>query len=177
MYKADSKKNWRVFITLYLALMYLTSGVAPGICNRLNRILWGNGVYAIYFAGVVLVLLTLVYLFFMKRERSVKKYILFFVFVFIIALLDLFAVYPAEKIHLVEFGLLAVAVYKALEPDHDKYGFTLYAKGTAICFAAAFVDEIIQYAVPGRFFDLRDIAVCVCMSVTVFLIIRFIFLK
>jgi hypothetical protein len=62
---------------------------------------------------------------------------------------------PEEAVHLLEYGILAVLLYRALAdriPDP-----TVYVAAILIGFLIGTVDEFIQWLVPGRFWDFRDI--------------------
>jgi VanZ family protein len=62
---------------------------------------------------------------------------------------------PEEAVHFVEYGMLGVLLYRALAehiPDA-----TVYVAAVLVGLLVGTVDEIIQWLVPGRFWDLRDI--------------------
>jgi len=62
---------------------------------------------------------------------------------------------PEEAVHFLEYGVLGVLLYRALEdrvPDP-----TVYVAATLTGLLVGTVDEIIQWLVPGRFWDFRDI--------------------
>jgi len=64
---------------------------------------------------------------------------------------------PEEAIHLLQFGILAVLLYRAMRPA----GPDLAILAAAVLLGALLgtVDEIIQWIVPARYWDLRDVAV------------------
>jgi len=62
--------------------------------------------------------------------------------------------FPAERLHLIEYGLLAYLLYKALRlylSSGKSYVF-----GFLIASAFGFLDEFIQYKLPNRVFEFRD---------------------
>ena len=62
---------------------------------------------------------------------------------------------PEEAVHFLEYGVLGVLLYRVFEdrvPDP-----TVYVAATLAGLFAGTVDEIIQWLVPGRFWDFRDI--------------------
>jgi hypothetical protein len=62
---------------------------------------------------------------------------------------------PEEAIHFLEYGVLGVLLFRAFEtrvPDP-----TVYVAVTLTGLLVGTVDEIIQWLVPGRFWDFRDI--------------------
>lgn len=64
---------------------------------------------------------------------------------------------PEERVHFLEYGLLAILARHALSwnvgPPRQ------YFLGLAITGAAGLVDELLQGVIPGRFFDWRDVAI------------------
>jgi hypothetical protein len=62
---------------------------------------------------------------------------------------------PEEAIHFLEYGVLGVLLYRVFEdrvPD-----LTVYLAATLAGLLVGTVDEFIQWLVPGRFWDIRDI--------------------
>ena len=62
---------------------------------------------------------------------------------------------PEEAVHFVEYGVLGILLYRALAehiPDP-----TVYVAAVLVGLLVGTVDEIIQWLVPGRFWDFRDI--------------------
>jgi hypothetical protein len=64
---------------------------------------------------------------------------------------------PEEAIHLLQFGLLAVLLYRAMRPAEPDVAILVAA--VLLGSLVGTVDEIIQWIVPARFWDLRDVAV------------------
>jgi hypothetical protein len=62
---------------------------------------------------------------------------------------------PEEAVHFIEYGVLGVLLYRALRPDIDDPGVFIAAAliGTIV----GTVDEIIQWVVPDRYWDVRDL--------------------
>ena len=63
---------------------------------------------------------------------------------------------PEEAVHLVQYGVLAVLVQRALRERHPD--LTAYPSAVLLTLFVGIVDEVIQWMVPGRFWDLRDVA-------------------
>jgi hypothetical protein len=62
---------------------------------------------------------------------------------------------PEEAVHFLEYGLLGVLLHRALDdriPDR-----TIFVAATLAGISVGTVDEIIQWLVPDRYFDFRDI--------------------
>jgi hypothetical protein len=64
---------------------------------------------------------------------------------------------PEEAIHLLEYGVLLVLIFRAIRPERPD----LAILGTAVLLTTLMsaVDEIIQWIIPLRYFDYRDIAI------------------
>ena len=64
---------------------------------------------------------------------------------------------PIERIHLIEYGGLGWLAYRALR--HRFAGVDLLWLAALTTLNIGFVDELIQGALPGRFYDAKDVAV------------------
>ena len=62
---------------------------------------------------------------------------------------------PEEAIHVAQYGFLGLLVYRALV--HRIRDYTIYLVATLIVGIIGIVDEYIQWVVPSRVFDIRDI--------------------
>lgn len=69
---------------------------------------------------------------------------------------------PEERLHLLEYGLFAILVRLALRERHRGLGRpparALPWLALALTAVAGWVDEGVQYLLPNRFYDLRDVA-------------------
>jgi hypothetical protein len=73
-----------------------------------------------------------------------------------LATLEWLTVRPIERIHLPEYGILAALAWWALRGRDVAVG-RAHAGALAIALAVGLADEVIQLAVPRRFFDWRDV--------------------
>ena len=62
---------------------------------------------------------------------------------------------PEEAIHVSEYGLLGLLVYRAL--THRVRDFSIYLMAALVVAMVGVLDEYIQWLTPSRVFDLRDI--------------------
>ena len=62
---------------------------------------------------------------------------------------------PQETVHFVEYGVLAVLLHRALRLRVEDAG--VFAVGAAIGTLVGTVDEFVQWVVPGRQWDFRDL--------------------
>ncbi len=76
---------------------------------------------------------------------------------------------PEEAVHFLEYGVLGLLLYRALRlhvPDA-----TVFLAAALAGIIVGTVDEIIQWIVPGRYFDFRDIAINSGASVLVQIVV------
>jgi len=64
---------------------------------------------------------------------------------------------PEEAIHLLEYGILAVLLFRAMRPANPDLAILVAAVLLATLMST--VDELIQWITPRRFWDFRDIAI------------------
>lgn len=62
--------------------------------------------------------------------------------------------FPAERLHLIEYGLLAYLSYRALRLDFREA--KAYIMGFLISSGFGLFDEAVQYVLPNRVFEVRD---------------------
>ena len=66
---------------------------------------------------------------------------------------------PEERSHLIEYAILSALLFEALRPQEDESGLLRAAFAAAILASLiGLLDELIQIAVPGRVFDIRDVS-------------------
>ncbi len=63
---------------------------------------------------------------------------------------------PEEAVHFLEYGVLGLLLYRAL--SFRVLDATVFVAAALVGVIVGTVDEIIQWIVPGRYFDFRDIA-------------------
>ncbi|MDP8299207.1 MAG: VanZ family protein [Candidatus Tantalella remota] len=174
-----SKKRilWWAGVLVYVILLYSFLGSAPAMWKSIDGFLGGKGVPAIYLVGALSVMSLLLYMIFVKKDRSFNSYFRFVLFLCSYFAVLKLAVYPAEKMHIIEYTLLSVLIYNALKVDLNPYEISLYLYGGFIAFMVGMGDEFIQGILPNRVFDARDIVLNIVSSALGFLIIRFNVLK
>jgi len=64
---------------------------------------------------------------------------------------------PEEALHFVEYGVLGLLLFRALR--HRVADFAVFPAALLLGTAFGMVDECVQWLVPGRFWDLRDVFV------------------
>ncbi len=62
---------------------------------------------------------------------------------------------PEEQIHFIEYGILSGLIYMAL--SQNVHNISVYFLSAFVVFVFGAIDEVIQWILPDRIFDLRDI--------------------
>lgn len=63
---------------------------------------------------------------------------------------------PEEAVHFLEYGGLSLLAFRALSHRHRDQG--IYIAATLLCAIAGTFDEILQWLIPGRYWDFGDVA-------------------
>lgn len=137
-----------------IIIIYSTLGFVRPLLNFLiAHNLRGVVVYSslFIFFSIISVYLTRQRLF----TRRNLPYILILSFAYAFSL-KYTVVQPEEKIHFIEYGVLAFFIYKALRVDINNKIFAVLL-GSIIIFFAGWGDELIQKALPDRVYDIRDV--------------------
>jgi VanZ family protein len=173
MTAASLRTIWWSITVIYVIVNYATLGVIPGIWKKINAILGGQGIILLLVIYSSIALALFVFLIFIKKERSLVRYLLLFLFIIVFLTMYLLEVNPGEKIHMFQYGTLGVLTYNALKVDFNRFGKALYLYGALICFAAGALDEMIQWFLPNRWFTWHDVLINGASGILTLLIIRF----
>jgi len=154
---SDIKTSW-IIIVLYTGLIFATLADVVLIMDVVERFMGDilNTILSILPLSIMALLLG--YLIIIKKETRPWRYFLM-IFVIVSATVMLrFIPYPAEKVHLVEYGVLGWMVYRAalIGGGGIVSGF-FWTMALALTIGTA--DEIVQSFLPMRVFDFRDIVI------------------
>ena len=149
-------RDWLVF-TAGVAAIFSTVGVVRRIQFAIAREGYGD-----FLAGGPAVLIALLlaaglgWLVLVKKDRRP----LTFLFLSNVAIAYFLAVstladVPVERIHLIEYGVLALLAVRATRHHFD--GWLAYGVAMSLVFDAGFLDEVIQKFIPDRVYDPRDV--------------------
>jgi len=145
--------SWK-WVALYTAFLYSTIPFARGWLDAIKSLLGQNLGFWFNLFVVTGVLTLLGFLRFNKKFSAIQigSLIIFFVFlIFFVSLINI----PEERIHIFQYaglGLLIFPFGKNLSLDK-----TTMAYSFGIIFLVGTGDELIQWLLPNRVFDLRDI--------------------
>lgn len=135
--------------------IYATLGIAPTVASFLGE----SGLDALLFTvGFVLVLAAIVTHGFSVRPNGLAIGIVLGVVAIFILLFVRTAV-PAERTHLIEYSVIGLLVYEALHERRENGRNPPFPPLLAISITTllGIIDEAIQWLLPNRVFDLRDI--------------------
>ncbi|MBN1274465.1 MAG: VanZ family protein [Candidatus Aminicenantes bacterium] len=146
-----------LWVAVCIAAVYLIVPLARTIrqfvSERWGRALFG---YAVLSVTAVSLVAVITLLFFRLKVRRMSQYIWLGLvaaayFYFTLRLKDA----PEEAIHFLEYGLLGFFLFRAISLTvKDK---TIYLDGLFIGAIVGFFDEVIQWMIPDRYWDLRDV--------------------
>lgn len=167
----DRCRAWGAAIA-YIAFVYATVPVFPAVWDRLRDHTEG----AIEHAGIaVIVVLALGMLDRVRRVTGKARWLPYAVLAAVFAaygyLLARFSTFPAERLHLVEYGLVSVLLVRALLLDLSPRW--AYLASLAMTAVVGFGDECIQWVLPQRFFELKDVQLNVISGGLGLLLARF----
>ncbi len=83
---------------------------------------------------------------------------------------------PEEQVHFIEYGILSGLIYIALTHDIHNNVY-VYFLSAFIVFIFGAVDEVIQWILPNRVFDIRDILINGIAGILVQLLIAMVISK
>ena len=143
--------RWLV-IVLYVAIIYSTLSIARDIVNSIRSI----GILEI--TTYICVSIFFLILMFSNIKNISKKQILYRIvlIIFFIALVGSVASLPEEKMHIIEYGLLGWLIAWAIG-NNKKSKFFYMTLGILLGWIIGWGDEIIQYYLPNRVYDIRDV--------------------
>ena len=148
--------SWLLVILWALAI-YVTIFFGRAIQSYVTG-RWGAGAFVLIVGASLLVGLLFAVGWMMRRDARSTALAWFILIVIVFAYAA--GTYhlrhnPEEAVHFVEYGVLGLLVYRALTHTVRDRSIFLTAAVITACFGA--VDECIQWLVPRRYFDYRDI--------------------
>lgn len=137
----------------WVACIYITLPIVRPICEFLRKAILFNLVVN----TTILLVIGILIIFFCVRRQISKTSLLFFVFLAVISYGSIasFVKIPEEKIHFLEYGLLAFLLFRALRVNKSEFKSYLWALILTLAFGWA--DEGIQHLLPNRYYDTRDV--------------------
>jgi len=150
----DQKTGFAITI-VYLGFIYGTLGIARTVQQTLNK----AGFEPFFFQCLfVLSIVITGYLLVAFRVKGLSNYLCLAVLIFTFYWLfkEVIAT-PVEKLHFIQYGLLTFLVFYTLQFSiRDRF---LYFWTAMAVFGAGCLDESIQFYLPDRVYDPRDIVI------------------
>jgi hypothetical protein len=154
---SDTRIAW-VTVVLYTGVIFATLADVVLIMDVIERSIGTLLNTMLSILPLIIMALLLGHLIIVKKETQPWRYLLM-IFVIVSASVMLrFIPYPAEKVHLVEYGALGWMIYRAVLVGGGGIvsGF-FWTMALALTIGTA--DEIVQSFLPMRVFDIRDIII------------------
>lgn len=141
-----------VYVILFTAIIFLTLPFARSISNYLEiHNLLKYSVYSIIFIFITICCIsTFKYI----GLNLLNVAILLIFFIIYMTIIQRYKI-MVEKIHFIEYGILAFLIFSALK-EYSK-NTTIYLTSFIILSCIGWIDEIIQHFLPDRLYDIRDV--------------------
>jgi len=164
--KAKIFVSW-LWVALCILSIYLMVPIARLVRNfveeRWNVSFFG---YSVLFIVCVAFLASLYFLWFRFKIRALSNYLWLAViaFVYVYFTLKLWK-RPEEAIHFLEYGLLGILLFRSLRHHIDDK--SIYMAALLIGGLVGIFDEVLQWMIPRRIWDMRDVGLnalscCLC---------------
>jgi len=146
-------KRW-LLVALWTAFIYSIIPIGRPLANYFEK---ATQFEFLLNLGYIAIVFSLIVILFWKR--GFKRLFTYFVFIgslLLFSLLMFTTRFPVEKIHLVEYCLLSIFIFRAVYIDFRNL-FAWLITIVAVSFIG-WGEEFIQYFVPNRVYDIFDIA-------------------
>ena len=155
-FKAGKLKAW-LWVLLCSLAIFSTIPVARSIqkfiSHTIGRMFFTYSVVFIVSCGLVVLLYLFVFTF---KVRKISQYVWLVICASSYVFLTFeFHRYPEEATHLIEYGVLSYFIFNALQ--YETRDWTIYIITILIVFFIGTTDEFIQWMIPKRYWDFRDI--------------------
>ncbi len=144
-------------IACYVTLIYSTLYIMRPILNFLKATLGGYLNLSIAIIFLIMLSLILVHIISNRERYGVGQYLWFSFISCVYGLIIYIVDVPEEQVHFIEYGILSALVYIAL--THDINNKSIYFLSAIVVFVFGTIDEVIQWVLPNRIFDIRDLII------------------
>jgi VanZ family protein len=151
--------DWRRWLWVFLCSVgiFITVPLARSIQQLVYKTVGREFFTYIVLFVVGTGLITILYFFIFKlKVKKVSQYLWLFICtgLYVYFTIQLKA-HPEEAIHFLEYGLLSYFLFKAL--SHRIKDWTVYITAILFVLFVGTIDELLQWMIPRRFWDFRDI--------------------
>ena len=139
------------------AIVQLTIYATIGVTRSLSGFLRENGLLTpVFISGMVLVAASVVALS-LRRSTNIRTLGILLCIIAVYTMVLIRIEVPEERTHIIEYGLVAILIYRALLERKKSGSLILVVFAILITTALGFLDELIQWIVPDRVFDFEDV--------------------
>ncbi len=153
----QSKRERRLWIIIVLTLIviYSTMGIVLSMNEKLVE--WGFTTVGFVFCMALVAVMALTHALITKKGWAEIAVWIGIIAVYFLVFIRM--ALPAERSHLIEYGVIALLVYEAFLERNRHSGKVPFPLLMAILVAFVFgaIDEVIQYFHPRRYFDPVDL--------------------
>ncbi len=142
-------------ICCYVTFIYSTLYIMRPILNFLKATLKSYLNLSVGVMFLIILSLVLVHIISNREHYSVNQYLWFSFISCLYGLVLYILELPEEQFHFIEYGILSALIYVAL--THDINNKSIYFLSAIIVFVFGTIDEVIQWVLPNRCFDIRDL--------------------
>ena len=152
-FRSTREKRYWLFAAIVYALILIS--IFFGIAFQ--RFLWGQEIQIVLFLMGMLLTAVTILVYGLKKRPSKTELVVWLGFA-TVGILVLFRLGAPERSHLMEYGILAIFIYKALAERYDAKGLIFPALlAFMLTSLLGVLDEGIQFFMPNRVFDPEDI--------------------
>lgn len=154
----QQSKRWSWLVVLaWTIVIFVTIPLARTIQREFER-LFGSGAYFIAagIIGVFFFLFVLIYIY-QRHKRNLSRRLCWLIVLMAasVGLMKFQLQTPAEAIHFFEYGILSFFLFRAC--SHHIRDWLVYPISVFLLIMIASADEFLQWMMPGRYWDFRDI--------------------
>ena len=171
----DNKLFVWSLIGCYVTFIYSTLYIMRPILNFLKAALKSYLNLSVGVMFIIILSLVLAYLISNREHYSVNQYLWFSLISCLYGMVLYILELPEEQIHFIEYGILSALIYVAL--THDINNKSIYFLSAIIVFVLGAIDEVIQWVLPNRCFDIRDLVMNGIAGILVQLLIAMVITK
>ena len=143
------------FVFSYVFFIYITLPVMRDVLRFIYKTIGREILIEIISVSIIITIILIFFLFWKRKRYGFWRLagIIFIISIYIVWVFQLDI--PEERVHFMEYGILGIMVYNGFNSNKMKIFFL------AIVITAIFgtIDELIQWFLPNRVGDIRDVIV------------------
>lgn len=154
--RESESRSW-LTVALFTAVIYATIPVARALRDAVDAHV-GREIFLYLTLAAIVAVVGYAYRLLRRRKSPPSAYL------WLYAVLAAFAVFawtlraiPEEAIHVAEYGVLGLLVYRALL--HRVRDWSIYVAASLVVGMIGTLDEFLQWIAPSRYYDVRDILI------------------